>query len=244
MNKHLRAARTSIKDADRGLQRVENKWETTSHIEAPQPPTTTSKPNHPPTLDHNRKTVCSHCGGSYTSLWYGLWTELHSVFYVYDKNSRFGIRTTWPGFLLLSWLLWYILENILCYNYCHPLYAEYMTGYGVDMDAPRYPFVIPTLLFRPLRPIWKPAFKWVEATATAVFYTVFGEPAKPVRRFRPVVDDWDKMPIRQHAGGAWSSTWAGRAATTAVAAAGRSTRSFVDAIDAMGGETMNDDEYL
>jgi hypothetical protein len=29
-----------------------------------------------------------------------------------------------------------------------------------------------------------------------------------------------------------------------VAAAGRATRSFVDAVDAMGGETMNDDEYL
>ena len=77
-----------------------------------------------------------------------------------------------------------------------------------------------------------------------VFYTVFGEPAKPVRRFRPVVEGWDKMPIQQHAGGVWSSTWAGRAATTAVAAAGRATRSFVDAVDAFGGETMGDDEYL
>jgi hypothetical protein len=67
----------------------------------------------------------------------------------------------------------------------------------------------------------------------------------------PVVRNWDKMPVRQHAGaggagGAWTktSTWAGRAATTAVAAAGGATRSFVDTVDAMGGETMNDDEYL
>jgi hypothetical protein len=119
-----------------------------------------------------------------------------------------------------------------------------MTGYGVDMDAPVYPFVIPTLLFRPLRPIWKPALKWAGATSMEVFYTVFGEPAKPVRRLRPVVESWNKMPVRQHAGGAWSSTWVGRAATTAVAAAGRATRSFVDAVDAMGGDTMNDDEYL
>jgi hypothetical protein len=244
MNKHLRAARTSIKDADRGLQRVENKWETTSHIEAPQPATATSKPKHATTLDRDWKTVCEHCGGSYNSLWWGLWTELRSVFYVYDKNSRFGIRLTWPGLLALTWLLWYILENILCYNYCHPLYAEYMTGFGVDMDAPVYPFVIPTLLFRPLRPIWKPALKWVGATSMEVFYTVFGEPVKPLRRLRPVVESWDKMPIRQHAGGVWSSTWAGRAATTAVAAAGRATRSFVDAVDAFGGETMGDDEYL
>lgn len=244
MNKHLRAARTSIKDADRGLQRVENKWDTTSHAEAPQPATTTSKPKQATTPDRDRKTACEHCGGPYNSLWWGLWTELRSVFYVYDKNARLGVRLTWPGLLVITWLLWYILENILCYNYCHPLYAEYMVGYGVDMDAPVYPFVIPTLLFRPLRPIWKPALKWAGKTSMEVFYTVFGEPAKTVRRLRPVVESWDKMPIRQHAGGAWSSTWAGRAATTAVAAAGRATRSFVDAVDAMGGETMNDDEYL
>jgi hypothetical protein len=244
MNKHLRAARTSIKDADRGLQRVENKWETTSHMEASQPATTTLKPKQATTLDRDWKTVCDHCGGSYHSLWWGLWTELRSVFYVYDKNARYGVRMTWLGLLVLTWLLWYILENFLCYHYCHPLYADFMKGYGVNPDAPRYPFVIPTLLFRPLRPIWRPALKWTETTTTAVFYTVFGEPAKPVRRIRPVVDSWDKLPIRQHASGAWSSTWAGRAATTAVAAAGRATRSFVDAIDAMGGETMNDDEYL
>jgi hypothetical protein len=244
MNKHLRAARTSIKDADRGLQRVENKWETTSHTEASQPTTMASKPRQATTLDRDWKPVCDHCGGSYHSLWWGLWTELRSVFYVYDKNARYGLRITWPGLLVLTWLVWYLLENFLCYHYCHPLYAEFMKGYGVDPDAPRYPFVIPTLFFRPLRPIWKPALKWTEATATAVFYTVFGETAKPVRRFRPVVDSWDKLPVRQHAGGAWSSTWAGRAATTAVAAAGRATRSFVDAVDAMGGETMNDDEYL
>lgn len=246
MNKHLRAARTSIKDADRGLQRVENKWETTSHVEAPQPPTTTSTSKSAAPLDRDWKTVCEHCGGSYHSLWWGLWTEFRSIFYVYDKNARYGVRITWPGLIFLTWLLWYLLENFLCYHYCHPLYAEFMTGYGVNPDAPRYPFVVPTLLFRPLRPIWKPAFKWLGATSMEVFYTVFGEPAKPVRRVRHVVDRWDlnKMPLRRQAGGAWSSTWAGRAATTAVAAAGRATRSFVDAVDAMGGETMGDDEYL
>jgi hypothetical protein len=80
MNKHLRAARTSIKDADRGLQRVENKWETTSHMEPPQPTTTTSTPQPATALDRDWKTVCEHCGGSYHSLWWGLWTELRSVF--------------------------------------------------------------------------------------------------------------------------------------------------------------------
>jgi hypothetical protein len=68
MNKHLHAARTSIKDADRGLQRVENKWETTSHMEPPQPTTITSIPQSATALDRDWKTVCEHCGGSYYSL--------------------------------------------------------------------------------------------------------------------------------------------------------------------------------
>lgn len=245
MNKHLRAARTSIKDADRGLQRVENKWESTSHMEASQTTTTTtSRPKQVVTLDRDWKTVCDHCGGSYHSLWWGLWTELRSCFYNYDQNARFGVRITWPGLLVLACLLWSILENVLCYHYCHPLYAEYMIGYGVNPDAPRYPFVIPTLLFRPLRPVWKPAVKWLDATLTAVFYTVFGEPVEPVRRVRPVVGGFDGTAGRYTAAQAWTSTWAGRAATTAVAAAGRATRSFVDAVDAVRGEFMGDDEYL
>lgn len=38
-----------------------------------------------------------------------------------------------------------------------------MIGYGVDPDAPRYPFVIPTLFFRPFRWLWQPLlqlFTW------------------------------------------------------------------------------------
>jgi hypothetical protein len=248
MNKHLRAARTSIKDADRGLQRVENKWESTSHMDFPQPQTKSTEPKQVVTLDRDWKTVCDHCGGSYHSLWWGLWTELRSCFYVYDRNARFGFRITWPGILLLTWLLWNLLENLLCYHYCHPLYAEYMVGYGVNPDAPRYPFVIPTLLFRPLRPVWKPALKWLEASCTSGLYMVFGEPApaQPFRRVRPIVGGFDGMAGRYTKENAWTSTstWVGRTAATAVGTAGRGARSFVDAVDAMGGETMGDDEWL
>lgn len=242
MNKHLRAARTSIKDADRGLQRVENKWEETSQIEVPRISTTPAqKANQVVMLDRDRGTACDHCGGSY---WQGLWTELRSIFYVYDKSARYGFRVTWPGILVLTWLLWNILENLLCYYYCHPLYAEFMTGFGVNPDAPRYPFVIPTLLFRPLRPIWRPAFAWLEACCTTALYTVFGEPVRPRHKLTAPVQEWGYPSARRHAEQVWTSTWTGRAATTAVAAARRATRSFVDAVDAFGGETMNDDEYL
>lgn len=242
MNKHLRAARTSIKDADRGLQRVENKWEETSQIEVPRNSTNSAqRTKQAVTLSHGAVSACEHCGGSY--LW-GLWTELRSIFYVYDKNARSGFRVTWPGVLVLTWLLWNILENLLCYYYCHPLYAEFMTGFGVNPDAPRYPFVIPTLLFRPLRPIWRPAFTWLEASCTTALYTVFGEPVRPRHKLTAPVQEWGYPSAQRHAEQVWTSTWTGRAATTAVAAARRATRSFVDTVDAIGGETMNDDEWL
>jgi hypothetical protein len=245
MNRHLRAARTSIKDADRGLQRVENKWESTSHGEVSQSSTKSSpQPKQVTTIYRDRKASCEHCGGSYHSLWWGLWTELRSCFYTYDKNARYGVRITWPGLLVLAWLLWNLLENLLCYYYCHPLYTEFMIGYGVDPEAPRYPFVIPTLLFRPLRSVWKPVLKWLETSFSTVFYMVIGEPAKPVRSGEHVVGGWNGLSGRYAAEDAWTSTWTGRAATTAVAAAGRTTRSFVDAVDAVWGETMNDDEWL
>lgn len=42
--------------------------------------------------------------------------------------------------------------------YCHPTYARHMRGYGVDPNAPRFPLVIPTLLFRPFQHLWRPIF--------------------------------------------------------------------------------------
>lgn len=47
-------------------------------------------------------------------------------------------------------------------RYCHPLYAHEMSGYGVDINAPRRPFVTITILFRPLKWLWRPVFTFLE----------------------------------------------------------------------------------
>jgi hypothetical protein len=248
MNRHLRAARTSIKDADRGLQRVENKWESSSHTEVLPPKITPPAPAPKQIVvktDRDWKTPCEHCGGSYHSVWAGLWTELRSNFYYYDDSARFGIRLTWLGILTLLWALWNALENLLCMYYCHPLYAEYMVGFGVNPDAPEYPFVIPTLLFRPLRPVWKPVLQWLEASFTAGFHTVFGGP--PQRDVDAEYRRWQAAYPNRHVESAWTSGWSGKiAATTATAAtaAARVTGSFVDAVDDMGYGFMHEDEFL
>ncbi|KAK3167474.1 hypothetical protein OEA41_010601 [Lepraria neglecta] len=57
-------------------------------------------------------------------------------------------RLTWLGVLtFLSWaLVW--LEFWARANYCHPLYARSMVGYGVDINAPRPPFVLAKVIYR------------------------------------------------------------------------------------------------
>ena len=242
MNKHLRAARTSIKDADRGLQRVENKWESTSHTEVPQSKTMTSVPKQVVKLERDWKTPCEHCGGSYNSVWSGLWTELRNNFYYYDNSARWGVHLTWLGILTLLWILWNALENLLCMYYCHPLYAEYMVGFGINPDAPRYPFVIPTLLFRPLRPVWKPVLQWLEALFTAGFHTIFGGP--PERDLNAEYRRLQAAYPHRRVDSTWASMWDGKMAATTAATAARVTASLTDAVDDMGYGFMQDDEFL
>ena len=46
--------------------------------------------------------------------------------------------------------------------YCHKFYARKMKGFGVVFDAPRYPFVLPTLFYRKLiRTWWHPLWRFL-----------------------------------------------------------------------------------
>ena len=57
-------------------------------------------------------------------------------------------RLTWLGLItLLAWAL-YCAEMWARARYCHPLYASSMVGYGVDIHAPRPPFVLAKVLYR------------------------------------------------------------------------------------------------
>lgn len=43
--------------------------------------------------------------------------------------------------------------------YCQPRYAVTMNGFGVDIHAPRMPYVTTTVLFRPFAFIWRPLLR-------------------------------------------------------------------------------------
>ncbi|KAL5045654.1 hypothetical protein BDW71DRAFT_183649 [Aspergillus fruticulosus] len=72
--------------------------------------------------------------------------------HLWDRGRvRWMPRPTRLGWCILIPLAWYILENTMCDEFCHPLVAETCEGYCLEPDAPRYPFVIPTMLWRWLR---------------------------------------------------------------------------------------------
>ncbi|OQO07956.1 hypothetical protein B0A48_06748 [Cryoendolithus antarcticus] len=188
MNKHLRAARTSIKDADRGLRRVEHRAEeiANSPVKKTTTTSTTILETAPTTSTQSTHTgPCPHCDLRYRSLWHALFSEFLSAFYAPSRTSRLGVRLTSLGKVLAFAALCYILESLLCWKYCHPFYARRMEGYGVWNDAPRSPFVIPTLLFRPLRPIWRPTLNWAREAIEVAYHHVLGIEQKvlPVPRF-------------------------------------------------------------
>ncbi|KAK4547619.1 hypothetical protein LTR36_000576 [Oleoguttula mirabilis] len=244
MNKHLRAARTSIKDANRGLRRVENRIETAQTV----PPAASASSNATgpaplprPTISENGKTVCDACGGTYYgSVWKALWTEFRSCFYSWDPPPSSRLRFTWLGLMCLSTLAWYLLESVLCAYYCHRLYGSSMVGYGVDMNAPRFPFVIPTLFFRPFKFIWEPASETLGWCSGLLFHSLFGDNA--VSSDPPVAKPAHGTTIRKAFTNTLSSTWAQTATANIAAASTRVVGSVVDTLDEAG--SMWDDEFL
>lgn len=111
-----------------------------------------------------------------------------------------------------------------------------MIDYGVDPDAPIFPFVIPTLLFRPVRFLWKPACNTLAYTSSLLFHafsgdkTANGDPAKPTRA-PTVVQDF----ARSTFAGTVQSSWVGTATA-------RTWEAAVDAVDEVG--SMWDDEFI
>ncbi|KAL4926270.1 uncharacterized protein BDV17DRAFT_269967 [Aspergillus undulatus] len=69
-------------------------------------------------------------------------------------------RPTTLGWCTLVALAWYFSESTMCDYYCHPLVDDKCEGNCLLPDAPRFPFVIPTMLWRWLHlsdillPLW------------------------------------------------------------------------------------------
>lgn len=64
-----------------------------------------------------------------------------------DPVSR-RIRLTPLGWYTLLFIFWFCSESTMCDYYCHPLIAEVCEGNCLMSNAPKFPFVIPTMLWR------------------------------------------------------------------------------------------------
>ena len=235
LNKHLRAARTSIKDASRGLRRVENRIEAAQEgpKSASAPTTTTVAVSKK--VDANGITHCECCPG-YHGAWYSLWAEFRSLFYLWDPNARFGISFTWLGAWCMAWFIWYLIESTMCEFYCKPEYA--VPGHGRNYpppsdDTPRFPFTIPMVLFSPWQEYWGEGFNALGEAVEAYFHELTHEipldsaPPRPATIKVPLTRI---LPI--------SPEWAAAATATSV----RVAQSLMDAVDEVG--SMWDDEFL
>jgi hypothetical protein len=114
MNQRLRAARTSIRDASRGMRRVEHRVE---HIE-----------EEVDARGEKIKVVYRECpcvtGGAPHSSNLGFWRSFKRLFRKPETQRAWGL--TWLSIALLAFLVWFISENIAWYVHCLPfLYVRF-----------------------------------------------------------------------------------------------------------------------
>jgi hypothetical protein len=105
MNQKLRAARTSIRDASRGIRRVENRvdhGEDSSGVKVIY-----------------RDCPCGGSGHHHTGAWESAWTGFKRLFYDPTATSTSRTRLTWLSIALLTFLLWFLSESIAWYVHVH-----------------------------------------------------------------------------------------------------------------------------
>ncbi|KAK3656737.1 hypothetical protein LTR56_002718 [Elasticomyces elasticus] len=258
MNKHLRLARTSIKDANAGLRRVENKMDNaTATTSSTITSTTLSRKSattgdqQPASHEHPCPTCGSHGSGPQSSTFRSLVRDITSAFYTRRTPSR-GPRLTYLGLTLLTTLLYLSLESLLCSYLCHPRYAEKMVGYGVNPEAPKFPFVLPTVVARPLKWVWGPVWEVVRnyfGSADVTEPVVLGLGRESVLMREHASDAGSRVFASQRADassvesvGVYGKGWVKTTTAAVVTATARVMGSVGDAVDEVG--SMWDDEFV
>jgi hypothetical protein len=129
MNKTIKSGLVSIRDAKRGIERLEDQVSST-----PEP------------FEHNHdQHSCPKCAldNSNSSFVYmrvptpRLWTR--------DDTKLAGVQFTWLGLFLVLFATWFFLESATCEAICHPQYAATNDWH---IDDPFWGWAIPTLLDR------------------------------------------------------------------------------------------------
>ncbi|KAK2757353.1 hypothetical protein FQN54_004867 [Arachnomyces sp. PD_36] len=147
LNTKLQSLLRSIHDAQQGLSTLEH--QITSEATARTSEKKKSKPlksSKPTTTHPHDPSTCETCGlhnhdrRLYIALPLPrLWKRSHPTY---------RLRPTRLGYFLLISLTWYITELIMCDFHCHQFYAHTCTPPCIRPNAPRMPWVLPTMLYR------------------------------------------------------------------------------------------------
>lgn len=129
MNKTIKSGLVSIRDAKRGIERLEDQISAT-----PEP------------LKHNHDLdSCPKCAAeSKESSFYHL-TILIPRLCSRDPTRWTGVRFTWVGLLIALFTAWFLMESATCELICHPTYASTNNWHP---DDPFWGQALPTLLNR------------------------------------------------------------------------------------------------
>ncbi|KAF9889067.1 hypothetical protein FE257_008044 [Aspergillus nanangensis] len=90
---------------------------------------------------------------------------------LWKRTPSGRIRPTRLGWCVIVLFIWFWSESTLCDFYCHPLIAESCEGNCLLPDAPEFPFVLPTMLWRwshlssLLTPLWTVAIAFYRLNA-------------------------------------------------------------------------------
>lgn len=193
MNDKLRAARTSIRDASRGMKRLDDRVEHGEEGETGRKDDARKKRGVSP-VSTSADCPCVVDGGHASIL-----QSCRSLFWDERlKALRKGTRwrsvggLTGLGIFLTALAVWWLSEEIAWYVsflywysnfyewkhqtntktsefYCHPQYATSSPyPFSVNMNAPRYPFVLPTLFYRSfIRMWWLPLYSLLSSFLSA-----------------------------------------------------------------------------
>ncbi|PGH18039.1 hypothetical protein AJ79_00665 [Helicocarpus griseus UAMH5409] len=99
---------------------------------------------------HHTNAPCD--GRNYVAL------PLPRLWYRHPVTKR--IRLSRLSWFVIGFFTWFFAELAMCDYYCHPLYAATCERNCLNPNAPRYPLVIPTMLWRwshlsvVLKPVW------------------------------------------------------------------------------------------
>ncbi|KAF2761145.1 hypothetical protein EJ05DRAFT_254164 [Pseudovirgaria hyperparasitica] len=152
MNTRLRATRANLRQSSQGLRKFEHQVNSKSQETVPFNPnsstSSTSSVNSIMAADGTLHTCPSTTReiliiNPFLLLWAAF---IRLFFYIDPATSK--KHMTWFGLATFSFLGWLVLEWSACNTFCRPRYAVRMQGYGIDLYAPEFPFVIPTLVWR------------------------------------------------------------------------------------------------